>query len=161
MDPGPLNLSKPTNFFGGPHNCTAPAAPHDSCSGKPEGSVIDSTWIVQSNHGPFNKSTAPKTVPKCTPETCQQYDHWAGRLSKVLPPSHSNQTLAMIADFRNEFGEGAWLRTELRELDAFRQAFGGANALQFEDVSEDGSSDGRWESAVHHTEHKAPLRPAP
>ena len=83
---------------------------------KPMGSVIDDTWVVsvqwaksisaahlsltlnhglyqvQRKHGPFDRSAAPKTSPPCTPDTCQQYDHWAGRLGV----SYSNQTQNLL-----------------------------------------------------------------
>ena len=152
MDPGNTSAMASSSrsgsggggFFGQGGPCTDPSPPHTSCSNKTWGSVIDDTWIVQSKHGSFDPAKAPTEVPVCTPDTCRQYDHWAPRLSKALPSTHANQTLAMIADFRMRFGEASWLREELRELDVFKHAFRADKQLQFEDTSEDGNSDGHW-----------------
>ena len=54
------------------------------------GKVIDDTWFIQHNHGPFSRDEAPSSVPLCskhdvspgTPRVggCgEQFDHWAGR----------------------------------------------------------------------------------
>ena len=55
----------------------------------------------------------------------------------------------MIKDFREHYGDGKWLRTELNELQAFEQDFGQGQCgeLQYEDTSADGNADGQWESA--------------
>ena len=91
---------------------------------------------------------APKTTPSWNREHNAQYDHWAGRLSSALPPSHVNQTVAMIKDFREHYGEGTWLRMELNQLEAFEHDFGRGprGELQYEDTSADGNADGAWES---------------
>ena len=113
--------------------------------------MIDDTWIVQRKHGRFDLAAAPKAVPEFDSRFNQQYDHWAGRLSSALPPSHANQTVAMIKDFRERYGEGQWLRAELNQLEAFKRRFRAENdeAMTFEDVRADGGSDGKWPKSGH------------
>ena len=55
------------------------------------GKVVDDTWIIQHNHGPFPKESAPSGIPVCAKKGplkegepsvggCgSQFDHWAGR----------------------------------------------------------------------------------
>lgn len=149
-NPGGSSSSSSTqqSWFGGPPPpCTDPSAPHTSCSNATAGSVIDDTWIVQAKHGPFKRALAPKHVGKCTPKTCRQYDHWAGRILSHWPKAHANQTVNLIRQFRSAYGQGKWLKTELNQLEQFEAAFGRGHkgSLQFEDVSADGSSDGKWD----------------
>jgi len=146
MDPG--NKHGTQSFFGS-------ALP-------PEGTVIDDTWIVQSNHGPFNRSEAPSEVRECTPETCVTLDHWSDLLATSfrahgmpVPEGHLKVNRSLISAFRKRFGMGTWLRTELDELALFEDRFGPAakedhkymhrEKVVWEDVSEDGSSDVQWE----------------
>eukprot|EP00750_Incisomonas_marina_P007646 INCI15019.2.p1 GENE.INCI15019.2~~INCI15019.2.p1 ORF type:complete len:838 (+),score=117.03 INCI15019.2:61-2514(+) len=68
MDPG--NVKTGISFFG-------PDLP-------PMGSVIDDTWIVQSNHGPFNRTLAPSSPGECKPETCKTLDHWGELFSGAM-----------------------------------------------------------------------------
>ena len=121
--------------------------------------MIDDTWVIQPKHGPFSADEAPRHAPNCTRETCKQYDHWAGRLSDDLSASPAfdaqgaeaaggfgsgAEAVQHIADFRARFGEATWLNEELRQLDAFQNAFKGGEAATFEDTSADGNSDGVW-----------------
>ena len=68
MDPG--NITTGRSFFG------------DDLP--PMGTVIDDTWIIQSNHGPFNRSEAPSDVGTCKPETCKTLDHWGQRFTAAM-----------------------------------------------------------------------------
>ena len=68
MDPG--NISTGRSFFGGEL--------------PPMGSVIDDTWIIQSNHGPFNRSEAPQSPGQCVPDTCKTLDHWGERFTDAM-----------------------------------------------------------------------------
>lgn len=144
--PGPPNakgeISQP--FFGSGKDGPCDGAPH-TCQNKPMGTVIDDTWVVQPHHGPFSEKEAPTEIPSCTNATCKQYDHWSGRLSLGLTNqswSASDGTVEHIAAFRAQFGEATWMREELKQLDAFENAFGVGET--FEDVRADGNSDGVW-----------------
>jgi hypothetical protein len=107
---------------------------------EPYGTVIDDTWIVQSSHGPFDRAEAPKEVGE---PIGVSLDHWEPRLREDIGRNDTLQTVELIANFRARFGQGQWLRKELKELDQFRKAFG--KAARWEDVSPDGSSDGDWD----------------
>ena len=136
--PNPVTGAAEPGFFGQSGPCTG--EPH-TCQNKPEGTVIDDTWIVQTKHGPFSEQHAPRSVPPCTPTTCKQYDHWAGRM-KNLNTSGDVDAVQHIADFRKRFGEARWLKEELNQLDAFEKAYGGNE--RFEDTRADGNADGVW-----------------
>ena len=107
---------------------------------EPYGTVIDDTWIIQSSHGPFNKANAPKAHGE---PSGISIDHWEPRLREDIGRNDTLQTVELIADFRKHYGQGQWLRAELKELDLFRKEFGAA--ATWEDVSPDGSADGHWD----------------
>ena len=109
---------------------------------EPYGTVIDDIWIVQSKHGPFSKADAPKSTALDAAKSVT-IDHWEQRLRADMERNNTLQTVELIAGFREHYGQGQWLRTELKELDQFRKQFG--EAAKWEDVSPDGSSDGHWD----------------
>eukprot|EP01059_Diplonema_ambulator_P028959 TRINITY_DN47_c0_g4_i2.p2 TRINITY_DN47_c0_g4~~TRINITY_DN47_c0_g4_i2.p2 ORF type:complete len:561 (+),score=220.40 TRINITY_DN47_c0_g4_i2:44-1684(+) len=106
--------------------------------GSDYGRVIDDTWIVQHNHGPFNATLAPKAKPTSCPEgLCQSHDHWRPLLG--LDDGSGRPTHALIAEFREKHGDDAW-REKLAGLLKTVQGKG----TRWEDVREDGNSDGAW-----------------
>eukprot|EP01065_Artemidia_motanka_P042874 TRINITY_DN581_c0_g3_i1.p1 TRINITY_DN581_c0_g3~~TRINITY_DN581_c0_g3_i1.p1 ORF type:complete len:552 (+),score=214.86 TRINITY_DN581_c0_g3_i1:78-1733(+) len=102
------------------------------------GRVIDDTWVVQHNHGPFSKAAAPKDHGVCTAETCKQYDHWGPLLG--MDAAHIDRD---ITAFRQERGEQAW-QAKLEELRKYFASAQNNERQIWEDVREDGASDGAW-----------------
>lgn len=142
------------------------------------GRVIDDAWIIQHNHGPFDKLDAPSG--KCPDGGCQagmSYDHWLPMLLKLDPElsdklhahspghyhtlagvnntdhSHVRNTFTgkeyeLIARFRAHNGKGQWKREELNLLANAVAELGGGSQLRWEDIHEDGNSDGKWENVT-------------
>ena len=104
--------------------------------GSDYGRVIDDTWFVQNSHGPFNESLAPKKKPtSCS--ICGEYDHWAPLLG--LEDGSGRSMVELIAEYRKKNGDDAW-RSKLESLMSQLQS----NLTVWEDVREDGNSDGAW-----------------
>ena len=104
--------------------------------GSDYGRVIDDTWFVQNSHGPFNESLAPKKKPtSCS--NCGEYDHWAPLLG--LEDGSGRSMVELIAEYRKKNGDDAW-RSKLRYLMSRLHS----NLTVWEDVREDGNSDGAW-----------------
>eukprot|EP01060_Flectonema_neradi_P028171 TRINITY_DN378_c0_g1_i5.p1 TRINITY_DN378_c0_g1~~TRINITY_DN378_c0_g1_i5.p1 ORF type:complete len:562 (+),score=143.07 TRINITY_DN378_c0_g1_i5:55-1686(+) len=104
--------------------------------GSDYGRVIDDTWFVQESHGPFNASLAPKVKPTSCGD-CSEYDHWAPLLG--LEDGSGRSMVDLIAEFRKKNGDDAW-REKLQFLMNGLQS----NLTVWEDVREDGNSDGAW-----------------
>jgi hypothetical protein len=156
MDPG--NITTGLSFFG------------DSLP--PMGTVIDDAWVIQHSHGPFNRELAPSSTGNCEPSTCKTLDHWGERFSDALRfaarsirrKKHSGNftklgiglntvhaheiSTSLISQFRETFGEGAWVQTEMEQLQTFIDTYPYDN-LRWEDVSPDGGSDGKWGEGVY------------
>eukprot|EP00755_Sulcionema_specki_P004860 Sspe_Gene.31210::Locus_15406_Transcript_1_3_Confidence_0.250_Length_1816::g.31210::m.31210 len=98
------------------------------------GRVIDDTWFVQHQHGPFDPAKAPKVKPTSCP-MCGQEDHWAPLLG--LDDGTGRSTDVLIREFRAKHGEEAW-REKLRGL----MRIVNSRKVVWEDVREDGNSDG-------------------
>eukprot|EP00755_Sulcionema_specki_P007987 Sspe_Gene.5761::Locus_1913_Transcript_1_1_Confidence_1.000_Length_1870::g.5761::m.5761 len=100
------------------------------------GRVIDSVWYVQHQHGPFNAVEAPKHKPAAC-NMCRQIDHWAPMLG--LEDGTGRPTDELIREFRSKHGDDAW-RGKLSQL----MAQVNKGLLVWEDVRDDGNSDGAW-----------------
>eukprot|EP00656_Telonema_subtile_P000801 TRINITY_DN10378_c0_g1_i1.p1 TRINITY_DN10378_c0_g1~~TRINITY_DN10378_c0_g1_i1.p1 ORF type:complete len:196 (-),score=58.37 TRINITY_DN10378_c0_g1_i1:261-848(-) len=119
-------------------------------NGSSYGAVIDDAWIVQNHHGPFDMNKVPtgKAFDEGEQHLQRQIDHWWPLLNLENPENKATETV--IAEFRATHGEGAWVQ-KLKELQAWAQkglgghdepSSAGPNLVQWEDVREDGSSDG-------------------
>merc|ERR1712072_636273 len=87
----------------------------------PMGTVIDDTWIIQSNHGPFKDG--PKATPTtCGADSCKSYDHWENRLK--VKGVHVGAHGELISEFREHYGEAKWLERELEILHDFKAEMG-------------------------------------
>ena len=64
-------------------------------------------------------------------------------MSLTRQPQATNISAGLIEQFREEFGEGKWVQVELEQLQDFIDAYPYDN-IQYEDVSPDGGSDGKW-----------------
>lgn len=114
------------------------------------GRVVDDTWVIQNNHGPFSKDDPPSGW--CPKEGCSSgvsYDHWLPLLDLDTSSDHTHAASAfagkeyeLIAKYREQQGDGQWKRTEVHLLAKAQAALGGT--LLWEDVHEDGNSDGKW-----------------
>ena len=117
------------------------------------GRVIDDAWVIQHRHGPFNATDAPSG--KCPADTgCvagTSYDHWlpllnltAGQVGNTgLAGAHfAGKEHELIAEYRKHNGKGAWKRAELNLLADAIAVLGDG---KWEDVHEDGTSDGHWD----------------
>eukprot|EP00039_Didymoeca_costata_P028515 m.21302 g.21302 ORF g.21302 m.21302 type:complete len:548 (+) comp7102_c0_seq1:140-1783(+) len=106
------------------------------------GRVIDDFWVIQHNHGPFNKELAPKgkAWPRGDDNVTRTLDHWEPLLRIPKPPPGLGVATA-IANFRKDHGEEAWAKQEDLILRTVNLDLGKA---EWEDVREDGSSDGAW-----------------
>lgn len=107
--------------------------------------MIDSTWIVQDKHGPFDPSRAPKgtafPIGDESPERSQ--DHWEPLLKKFGVDDGSNRAMsAIIRDYKAIHGEAAFAAVEDKLLRYVNAREGGAST--YEDVRGDGSSSGSW-----------------
>lgn len=164
MDPGTYDATTGTRkpFFEG-----VPA----------EGTVIDDTWIIQPSHGPFDLERA---AAEANATAAKGYaagvtkDHFFGwdnpnfgwkteATAQASVSAFSN--VKWIEEFRTEYGDGEWRKTEMEKLKAFNQAFGDHNKVvhgeerrqpQWEDTHEDGSSDGSFEAPDAHADWQAP-----
>lgn len=142
------------------------------------GRVIDDAWIVQNKHGPFNALDAPSgKCPDTGCTSGISYDHWLPMLLKLDPElsdklhnvhsgghyhtlagvqntnhSHIRNTFTgkeyeLIARFRaHNHGKGQWKREELNLLANAAAELGGG--VVWEDIHEDGNSDGKWENVT-------------
>eukprot|EP01064_Diplonema_japonicum_P034759 TRINITY_DN731_c0_g4_i1.p1 TRINITY_DN731_c0_g4~~TRINITY_DN731_c0_g4_i1.p1 ORF type:complete len:548 (+),score=215.43 TRINITY_DN731_c0_g4_i1:44-1645(+) len=92
------------------------------------GHVIDDTWIVQNQHGPFNATMAPKETPAaCTPPLCRTHDHF----TKMLGFEESDVPIdQQIREYRATHGEVAWSKKMNDLLNYFNR---NADGLQWED----------------------------
>lgn len=116
-------------------------------NGSTYGSVIDDAWIIQHRHGPFDMTKVPtgQAFAESEKHLQQQIDHWWPLLELDNP--QGLPTERVIADWRAEHGEKAWVE-KLNGLQRWAQkglgghVTGGASLVQWEDVREDGSSDG-------------------
>jgi hypothetical protein len=112
--------------------------------------------------------TAATYVYECQPPTCRSHDHWTPLLKKhmrqhmqqvqqnqtggggattwkgMVEPGMDMDDLELIESFREVYGEGAWRAIERSCMVDFEEAQG-SNHNFWEDVREDGSSDGAWE----------------
>ena len=107
------------------------------------GRVIDDTWIVQHNHGPFDEASAPQGNAYAphdeTPS--RTHDHWAPLLD--LDDGSGRATSALIREYRAQpGGEAKWAAKEDALLRWVNAQLGGDTL--YEDVRDDGSSDGAW-----------------
>ncbi len=68
---------------------------------------------------------------------------------RAAPCAQAHEISAqLIRQFRDEFGEGVWVDVEMEQLQRFIEAYPFDN-LRWEDVSQDGGSDGRWGDGVY------------
>jgi hypothetical protein len=117
------------------------------------GAVIDEAWIVQHTHGPFDLSKAPQghavSLKEENPRD-RQIDHWWPLLH--LEDGSARRTEEIIQEFRTKpGGEKAWVdKLEYLRRWAHVAILGEGSGdlaglhkrLVWEDVREDGSSDG-------------------
>jgi len=127
------------------------------------GRVIDDAWIIQETHGPFDAAQAPKgeafpTSDSTNLEDGRQYDHWWPLLD--LEDHSGRRTEVIIDEFRKTHGEQAWveklegLRHWMQRTMAGDKVAGEAKGIHqglvWEDVRDDGSSDGavfKWKDS--------------
>mmetsp|Transcript_36729 Transcript_36729/g.77972 ORF Transcript_36729/g.77972 Transcript_36729/m.77972 type:complete len:362 (+) Transcript_36729:3-1088(+) len=118
------------------------------------GAVIDDVWIVQHSHGPFSLEAAPKgeAYPEGGDNPIRQIDHW----QPLLGLGGDGQRMEdSVAEFRDQHGDAAWVEKLCMLQDWAEVNLGGPmtwkgrSNVEWEDVREDGSSDGAafaWES---------------
>ena len=108
------------------------------------GRVIDDAWIIQHHHGPFDLATAPKgTAWPIGDETpARSLDHWAPLLG--LDDGTGRATTALIREFVEQHGEEAFAVKEDGLLATAKRFAGGESSTVWEDVRDDGSSEGAW-----------------
>mmetsp|Transcript_20019 Transcript_20019/g.51986 ORF Transcript_20019/g.51986 Transcript_20019/m.51986 type:complete len:129 (+) Transcript_20019:1-387(+) len=111
------------------------------------GRVLDSVWIVQPNHGPFDASDPPST---CAPGACVgkgvSYDHWRPLLGLGDPTGSHTDTMAafvgreaeLLERFRAGGGDGQWMRSGYDLLAGARGTAGGGDAV-WEDLGAEGN----------------------
>eukprot|EP00051_Salpingoeca_urceolata_P028294 m.486118 g.486118 ORF g.486118 m.486118 type:complete len:545 (+) comp24185_c0_seq1:153-1787(+) len=87
------------------------------------GEIIDDTWFIQHNHGPFSLENAPKHKP--TKVLGREFDHWVGtghpKGEIVLPHGHTwrhdKDTVVRYPGFVKEFGSAVWEDMHKSQLD--------------------------------------------
>jgi len=111
------------------------------------GRVIDDAWIIQENHGPFSEDKAPQGEACPTEAHCpnRSHDHWLPLLD--IGADSYGPGVELIQQFRQQNGDMAyagrlallqkWARENLAPSAAWKDG-----GLEWEDVREDGSSDG-------------------
>ena len=76
------------------------------------GRVIDDTWFVQHNHGPFSADEVPTgtAFPPGDESPSRSHDHWRPLL---FPDDTSGRaSTALVREFKEAFGEEAWAKKE-------------------------------------------------
>lgn len=112
------------------------------------GKIIDETWVVQEKHGPFNLLDAPKTPGQ---KRSQSRDHWDMIFGEAIMAEYrddisSNENLVeMISGLRESQGEDVWKKIETSVLARYNAFFNSAKDTVWEDTSDDGNSDGKFD----------------
>ena len=107
------------------------------------GSVIDDTWIVQHNHGPFSPNLAPTgtAYPAGDENPARSLDHWPGLLG--LDDGSGRASTVLVREFIAKYGADAFAQKEDVVL-AWLNNASGNNRTVWEDVRQDGASAGQW-----------------
>lgn len=108
------------------------------------GRVIDDAWIVQHNHGPFSLAAAPTGTawPIGDEHPSRSHEHWDAMLG--LADGSGRATTALIREFIAEHGEAAFAAKEDALLAMAKRYAGAGSSTVWEDVRDDGSSEGAW-----------------
>jgi hypothetical protein len=112
--------------------------------GSEYGRVIDDFWVVQNSHGPFGKGIQGTAFPEGDDSPERTYDHWEPLLSDLDGEPGKTSLGSRIRRFREKHGDVAWARREDELLATANRILGATEASSWEDVREDGSSDGAW-----------------
>eukprot|EP00041_Stephanoeca_diplocostata_P034117 m.1144845 g.1144845 ORF g.1144845 m.1144845 type:complete len:676 (+) comp24464_c0_seq12:41-2068(+) len=109
------------------------------------GRVIDSVWVTQENHGPFDPKRAPNSTawPVGDETPSRTDDHWEPLLKQFGVDDGSDRAMsAIIRDYKAKHGHKAWAEVEDKLLTYANGFLGGG--LTYEDVRGDGASSGDW-----------------